>query len=145
MKSVSHSLHKDLQNQNCWGLVLLAEYQGWDTWCGAQNLSYLVRFSAIVIILFLLVTYQGMWALNVYCLHPSYPSCCGIFFISIIVENISNLSSGYFHRYLLDSCNFGVPMEKVSSGPFLCPLCHFMISFLIGHDLFLSPCLFMSW
>ena len=101
MRSVSHSLHKDLQSQTCWGLVLLSEYPGWATWCGAQNLSYLGRFSATLIILFLLVTYQGVWVLNVHCLHHSYPSCYGIFFISLIIANLPLKNSRYQIIYIV--------------------------------------------
>ena len=61
---------------------------GWGAQCGAQTPHSLRRSSVIVIILLIVGHPPRVWVLTILCLCLYYPSCCGSFFISFIVENL---------------------------------------------------------
>ena len=65
-----------------------AACQDWGPPCGDWIPHSLGRISEIVIIFPLVVCLTGVRVLTILQLYPSYPSYCGSFFISLVVENL---------------------------------------------------------
>ena len=63
------------------------------------------------------VIHLGVWILTVPQLHPSCPFHCDSFFIYLAVGDLFC----YIPGFLINSCNFGVPVE-VSSGSSHCAI-----------------------
>ena len=94
-------------------------------WCRTHRLGKPVRGSDPVFLVedlynrdYLLVcgcAYPGVWVLTIPCLCPSYPTCCGSFFVSLVVEKsfllVLRLFSSTVVKFVILMC----PWEVVSS------------------------------
>ena len=72
----------------CPGLSFLVQNLDWGAQCGAWTPCFWGRTSAIVIILPFAGHLLRVWVLAVLHLYPSYPSCCGFFFIPLVVDKL---------------------------------------------------------
>lgn len=66
------------------------------------------------------VAHWGMWDLTIWRIHPTYPSPCGSFFMSLIVEDLFWWVSDFFvYGYSTDSCDFDVSVRRGEHRAFL--------------------------
>ena len=93
--------------------------QSWDPHVGLEPLTPWGEHLPLWLSSHLWVSYLGVWVWTRLRLHPSSPSCCHSFFISLVVGNLFCS----LQVILIDcGCNFGVPVGGGELRVFL--LCH---------------------